>query len=153
MTCGRGTGASLRSGLAPRTGHLQNAQVSCTVRGVRTTKNVVPTPPSRSMPSVPTSEYPAIITLVKIFSAESDSLGCCVGKIGGWLLRQSCGAIQRRGLSALNWGRRPYCGWDRPPEHPRLSNGAAYFEIIILNLVTLKTAWVVSCTDTLRRFC
>ncbi|WP_338208635.1 hypothetical protein [Lactiplantibacillus paraxiangfangensis] len=32
MTCGRGTGASLGSGLAPRPKYLQNAQVSRTVQ-------------------------------------------------------------------------------------------------------------------------
>ncbi|WP_338208645.1 hypothetical protein [Lactiplantibacillus paraxiangfangensis] len=32
MTCGRGTGPSLGSGLVPRPGHLQSAQVSRTVQ-------------------------------------------------------------------------------------------------------------------------
>ncbi len=35
MTCGRGTGASLGSGLAPRPERLQKSQLSRTVRGLR----------------------------------------------------------------------------------------------------------------------
>ncbi|WP_338226011.1 hypothetical protein [Lactiplantibacillus paraxiangfangensis] len=35
MTCGRGTGPSLRSGLVPRLKQLQNAQLFQTVRGLR----------------------------------------------------------------------------------------------------------------------
>ncbi len=39
MTCGRGTGSSLRNGLDPRPERLQNAQLSRTVRGVKTGKS------------------------------------------------------------------------------------------------------------------
>lgn len=35
MACGRGTGSSLGSGLAPRPEYLQNAQLSRTVRGLK----------------------------------------------------------------------------------------------------------------------
>ncbi|WP_338225959.1 hypothetical protein [Lactiplantibacillus paraxiangfangensis] len=42
MVCGRGTGPSLRSGLAPRPEHLQKAQLFWTVRGVGTEKNAGP---------------------------------------------------------------------------------------------------------------
>ena len=38
MTCGRGTGASLGSGLVPRPERLQKTQLSRTVRGVSPAK-------------------------------------------------------------------------------------------------------------------